>query len=107
MRRTGGRGCVKAPAIYNHFDSKAWVLSTAVDYALSDFLASVLTGRGFPNKNGSLASCCVGTRATRPTTSPLRARRTNWWTQISCDAYFRPPAMTGTSCAGRISGDRS
>jgi AcrR family transcriptional regulator len=44
MRELAAEVGVKAPAIYNHFDSKTQVLSTAVDYALSDFLASVLTG---------------------------------------------------------------
>ena len=44
MRELAAEVGVKAPAIYNHFDSKTQVLSTAVDYALSDFLANVLTG---------------------------------------------------------------
>lgn len=44
MRELAAEVGVKAPAIYNHFDSKTQVLSTAVDYALSDFLASVLAG---------------------------------------------------------------
>ncbi len=44
MRELAAEVGVKAPAIYNHFDSKTDVLSTAVDYALSDFLSSVLVG---------------------------------------------------------------
>ena len=44
MRELAAEVGVKAPAIYNHFDSKSAVLSAAVDYALSDFLATVLTG---------------------------------------------------------------
>lgn len=43
MRELAAEVGVKAPAIYNHFDSKTDVLSTAVDYALSDFLSTVLT----------------------------------------------------------------
>lgn len=44
MRELAAEVGVKAPAIYNHFESKADVLATAVDYALSDFLTSVLGG---------------------------------------------------------------
>lgn len=43
MRELAAEVGVKAPAIYNHFDSKTQVLTLAVDYALSDFLRSVLT----------------------------------------------------------------
>lgn len=44
MRELAAEVGVKAPAIYNHFDSKTDVLATAVDYALSDFLSTVLGG---------------------------------------------------------------
>lgn len=44
MRELAAEVGVKAPAIYNHFDSKSDVLALAVDYALSDFLRTVLTG---------------------------------------------------------------
>ncbi len=44
MRELAAEVGVKAPAIYNHFDSKIDVLATAVDYALSDFLSCVLDG---------------------------------------------------------------
>lgn len=44
MRELAAEVGVKAPAIYNHFESKTDVLATAVDYALSDFLNSVLGG---------------------------------------------------------------
>lgn len=47
MRELAAEVGVKAPAIYNHFESKTDVLSTAVDYALSDFLSSVLVGLEF------------------------------------------------------------
>lgn len=52
MRELAAEVGVKAPAIYNHFDSKSEVLSAAVDYALSDFLATVLTGlEAFPQSD--------------------------------------------------------
>lgn len=44
MRELAAEVGVKAPAIYNHFASKTDVLIFAVDYALSDFLNTVLTG---------------------------------------------------------------
>lgn len=44
MRELAAEVGVKAPAIYNHFESKTDVLTMAVDYALSDFLQTVLTG---------------------------------------------------------------
>lgn len=44
MRELAAEVGVKAPAIYNHFESKSDVLATAVDYALSDFLNTVLGG---------------------------------------------------------------
>lgn len=44
MRELAAEVGVKAPAIYNHFESKTDVLSAAVDYALSDFLTTVLDG---------------------------------------------------------------
>lgn len=44
MRELAAEVGVKAPAIYNHFESKSEVLVLAVDYALSDFLLTVLTG---------------------------------------------------------------
>lgn len=49
MRELAAEVGVKAPAIYNHFSSKSDVLTTAVDYVLSDFLTTVLTGlENFP-----------------------------------------------------------
>lgn len=44
MRELAGQVGVKAPAIYNHFDSKLDVLVTAVDYSVADFLRTVLPG---------------------------------------------------------------
>lgn len=44
MRELAGEVGVKAPAIYNHFDSKLDVLVTAIDYSVADFLRTVLPG---------------------------------------------------------------
>lgn len=49
MRELAGQVGVKAPAIYNHFQSKTDVLATAIDYTLADFLMTVLPGlESFP-----------------------------------------------------------
>ena len=44
MRELAAEVGVKAPAIYNHFESKTDVLATAVDFAVADFLMTVLPG---------------------------------------------------------------
>jgi TetR/AcrR family transcriptional regulator, cholesterol catabolism regulator len=49
MRELGAEAGVKAPAIYNHFQSKTDVLAAAIDQALSNFLLNVLPGlEAFP-----------------------------------------------------------